>query len=207
MLPRLFDIFAQAKRVLERSQGGLGIGLSLVRGLVELHGGTIEARSNGPGTGSEFIVRLPVVVEKIVRAVVPRSADSGIPSLRKCRLLIVDDIKDSADSLAMLLQLRGHDVHTAYDGEDAVIAAEKLKPEVVLLDIGMPKLNGYDACRRIRQQPWGKGIFVIALTGWGQDDDRRRTEEAGFDHHLVKPLDPDELMNVLASLQAEAGAR
>ena len=116
----------------------------------------------------------------------------------RCRILIVDDNHDSADSLAMLLQLMGNEVRTAYDGEEAVRAAAGSRPDVVLLDIGMPKLNGYDACRRIREQPWGKEMFLIALTGWGQEEDRRRTEEAGFDHHMVKPVDPSLLLEMLA---------
>jgi PAS domain S-box-containing protein len=206
MLPRIFEIFSQAQRILERSQGGLGIGLSLVRGLVELHGGSVEAHSDGPGKGSTFTVRLPLVVQDSVpvQVAVPpaRHEQTGA---RKCRLLIVDDLRDSADSLAMLLKAMGHEVHTAYDGENAVTLAEKLKPEAVLLDIGMPKLNGYDACRRIRQQPWGLGMSLIALTGWGQEDDRHRTEEAGFNHHMVKPVDPGELMQVLASLLQNKG--
>jgi CheY-like chemotaxis protein len=200
-LPRIFEMFAQAKPALERSQSGLGIGLSLVKGVVELHGGRVEARSDGPGRGSEFIVRLPVVVEKLVQEAPP--GDEGEPPcVAKCRILIVDDLMDSADSLAILLRMTGHEVHTAYDGEEAVIAAEKFRPEVVLLDIGMPRLNGYDACRRIREKPWGKDIFLIAVTGWGQDDDRRRTEEAGFNCHMVKPVNPRDLMKVLAGLQA-----
>jgi PAS domain S-box-containing protein len=203
MLPRIFDIFSQAKRVLERSQGGLGIGLSLVRGLVELHGGSIEARSDGPGKGSEFIVRLPVLVERVVQEPVSPSNNVEQACVMKCRLLIVDDLKDSADSLAMLLKMMGHEVHTAYNGEDAIIAAGKFKPNVVLLDIGMPKINGYDACRRIRQQPWGKEMVLVALTGWGQEHDRRRTEEAGFNYHMVKPADPRELMTLLASRYVE----
>jgi CheY-like chemotaxis protein len=203
MLPHIFDIFSQANRVLDRSQGGLGIGLSLVRGLVGLHGGRIEVHSDGPGKGSEFIVRLPVVVENFVQEVAAPSMDGDQASARKRRLLIVDDVKDSADTLAMLLRIKGHEVQTAYDGEEAIIAAGKFKPEMVLLDIGMPKLNGYDACRRIRQQPWGQGIYLVALTGWGQVEDRRRTEEAGFNHHMVKPVDTGELMTLLASLQAE----
>jgi CheY-like chemotaxis protein len=123
------------------------------------------------------------------------------------RLLIVDDLEDNADTLAMLLELKGHEVHTAYDGDEAIAAAEKFQPEVVLLDIGMPKLNGYDACRHIRRQPWGKGMFLIALTGWGQDDDRRLAEEAGFNHHLVKPADPAALLQLLASLPREQESR
>ncbi len=203
MLPRIFEMFAQATPALERSQSGLGIGLSLVKGVVELHGGRVEARSEGPGRGSEFTVRLPVLIETPVQKAPPGDADEPL-CMAKCRILVVDDLKDSADSLAMLLRVTGHEVHTAYDGEEGVIAAEKFRPEVVLLDIGMPKLNGYDACRRIRGEPWGKDIFLIALTGWGQDDDRRRTEEAGFNGHMVKPVNPGDLMKMLAQGQAAA---
>jgi PAS domain S-box-containing protein len=199
MLPHIFEIFSQAKPASERSRGGLGIGLSLVKGLVELHGGSIEARSDGPGQGSEFIVRLPVAVETPIQEPAgPSGGDEQTP-VTKCRILIVDDYRDSADSLAMLLRIMGNEVGTAYDGEQAVKAAGALRPDVVLLDIGMPKLNGYDACRRIREQPWGQGMFLIALTGWGQEEDRRRTEEAGFNHHMVKPVDPAVLMKLLAS--------
>jgi CheY-like chemotaxis protein len=196
-------MFAQATPALERSQSGLGIGLSLVKGVVELHGGTVEARSDGPGRGAEFTVRLPVLIETLIQET-PQGDDDEPPCVAKCRILVVDDLKDSADSLSMLLRVSGHEVHTAYDGEEAVIAVEKVRPEVVLLDIGMPKLNGYDACRCIREKPWGKGIYIIALTGWGQDDDRRRTEEAGFNGHMVKPVDSRDLMKVLAQLQTTA---
>ena len=206
MLPRIFEIFSQAKPALVRSQGGLGIGLSLVKGLVELHGGSIEARSDGPGQGSEFVVRLPVAAETPVREPARPSDGRASSPRRRCRILIVDDNRDSADSLAMLLKIMGNEVGTAYDGEQAVEAAEALRPDVVLLDIGMPKLNGYDACRRIREQPWGQGMFLIALTGWGQEEDRRRTEEAGFNQHMVKPVDPAALMKLLASLSAEQEA-
>ncbi len=203
-LPRIFEMFSQGQRVLERSQDGLGIGLALVRGLVGLHGGSIEARSDGPGQGSEFVVRLPRLVPPAVEMRERSGAGAGpMHAAPRRRLLIVDDLKDNADTLAMLLELKGHEVHMAYDGEEAIAAAERFQPEVVLLDIGMPKLDGYEACRHIRQQPWGKEMFLIALTGWGQDDDRRRTEEAGFDHHLVKPADPAVLLQLLASLPAE----
>jgi CheY-like chemotaxis protein len=203
-LPRIFEMFAQATPALERSQSGLGIGLSLVKGVVELHGGRIEARSDGPGRGSEFVVRLPIILEKQLQEAKPQGHDDGSLCVAKCRILIVDDLKDSADSLAMLLRMSSHEVHTAYDGEEAVVAAEKFRPEVILLDIGMPKLNGYDACRRIREEPWGKDIFLIAVTGWGQEDDRRSTEEAGFNGHMVKPVNSRELMKVLAGLKATA---
>jgi PAS domain S-box-containing protein len=203
MLPRIFEIFSQAKPALVRSQGGLGIGLSLVKGLVELHGGSIVARSGGPGQGSEFAVRLPVAAETPGQELARPGKDDGQLPVPKRRVLIVDDNRDSADSLAMLLRLMGHEVGTAYDGEQAVEAAEDLRPDVGLLDIGMPRLNGYDACRRIREQPWGQGVFLIALTGWGQEEDRRRTEEAGFNHHIVKPVDPVALMKLLASLSSK----
>jgi PAS domain S-box-containing protein len=204
MLPRVFDIFSQDKPALARSQGGLGIGLSLVKGLVELHGGTVEVVSDGPGRGSEFVVRLPAAATTPVPEPA-RPGDDGPPPVPNRRLLVVDDNRDSADSLAVLLELHGHEVATAYDGEQAVEAAATLRPEVVLLDLGMPRLNGYDACRRIREQPGGREMYLIALTGWGQKEDRRRTEAAGFDHHIVKPVDPAALMNLLASLPPGAG--
>ncbi len=198
-LPRLFDIFFQVDRTLERSQGGLGIGLSLVRRLVELHGGTVEAHSQGLGKGSAFTVRLPVLVEKPKPAPSQGSSGSGLTKATSPRrILLVDDNRDSADSLAMLLRLTGNEVQTAYDGVEGVEAAEQFRPEVVLLDIGMPKLNGEDACRRIRSEPWGQDMLLIALTGWGQEDDRRRTVEAGFDTHIVKPVDPEALLKLLA---------
>jgi PAS domain S-box-containing protein len=205
MLPRIFEIFSQAKPALVRSQGGLGIGLSLVKGLVELHGGSIEAKSGGLGRGSEFVVRLPAARDTPIREPARPDEGDGPRPAPKRRVLIVDDNRDSADSLTMLLQIMGHEVGTAYDGEQAVEAAGALRPEVVLLDIGMPKLNGYDACRRIREQPWGQGMFLIALTGWGQQEDRRRTEEAGFNHHMVKPVDPSVLIELLASHSSEGG--
>jgi PAS domain S-box-containing protein len=207
MLPRIFDIFAQSPRALVRSPGGLGIGLSLVKGLVELHGGSIEARSEGADRGSEFVIRLPVAVAAPLPTAAPPKEDEEPKPTTKCSVLIVDDNQDSADSLAMLLKIAGYEVGTAYDGEQAVEAAGTLRPDVVLLDIGMPKLNGYDACWRIRQQPWGQGMFLIALTGWGQEEDRRRTEEAGFNQHMVKPVDPPALMTLLAGLSAEQGGQ
>jgi signal transduction histidine kinase/CheY-like chemotaxis protein len=205
MLPRIFDLFSQAERGRARAQGGLGIGLSLARGLVELHGGTLEAKSSGIDRGSEFIVRLPMVGESTLEE--PRAetdADGRPPRTARRRVLIVDDLKDSADSLAILLRMMGHETHTAYDGEEGVAAAERLKPDAVLLDLGMPKLNGYEACEKIRARPWGRKTLLIAVTGWGQEDDRRRTERAGFDRHLVKPVDPDEVEKIL---EQEAGSR
>jgi PAS domain S-box-containing protein len=203
-LPRLFDIFFQVDRTLERSQGGLGIGLSLVRRLVELHGGTVEAFSEGVGRGSEFSVRLPVLADKPKPAQPPESGGKGGKATAGRRILLVDDNRDSADSLAMLLRLTGNEVHTAYDGVDGVETAARVRPDVVVLDIGMPKLNGYDACRRIRNEPWGTDMLLIALTGWGQEEDRRRTVEAGFDAHVVKPVDPDAILKLLAEKRPPA---
>lgn len=202
MLPRLFQIFSQAEPALERSQGGLGIGLSLVRGLVELHGGRIEAQSDGPGHGSEFIIRLPVLTTQPASA----PAQSGRAGTQKCsatcKVLVADDNRDSADTMSMMLETLGHDVCTAYDGAEALRTAERSRPAVAILDIGMPALNGYEVCERIRAQPWGKNMVLIALTGWGQEDDRRRAEDAGFDHHLVKPVNPTTIAALLSSVQA-----
>jgi len=198
-LPHVFDMFTQARPALDQSRGGLGIGLSLVRGLVALHGGEVAAESQGAGHGSRFTVRLPLVAPPAASApgLAPEIAEPASPANR--RILIADDLEDSADSLATLLRLMGHEVWTAHDGEDALGAAERYRPEIVLLDLGMPKLDGYEACRRIREEPWGRNMVLIALTGWGQEDDRRRTGEAGFDVHLVKPVDPAVLLRLLDS--------
>ena len=199
-MPRLFEMFYQVDRSLEKSQGGLGIGLSLVRRLVELHGGSVKARSEGTGKGTEFIVRLPVLAEELEPARArgeDTNGHSGAGVSR--RILVVDDNRDSADSIAMLLRLTGSDIHTAYDGVQGVEAAEQLRPDVVLLDIGMPRLNGEEACRRIRSAAWGRRMTLIALTGWGQEEDRQRCLNAGFDHHLTKPVDFPTLLELLDS--------
>jgi CheY-like chemotaxis protein len=198
-LASIFEIFTQIDRSLERSQGGLGIGLALVRRLVEMHGGSVEAHSEGQGRGSEFVVRLPMLIEQ-PKSKTPRATVERTPTTSH-RVLIVDDNRDAATSLAVLLRMTGNETRTAHDGLEAVEVAATFRPDVVLLDIGLPKLNGHDACRRIRAQPWGKDMVLVALTGWGQDEDRRQSKDAGFDHHMVKPVDFAELMGLLAGLK------
>jgi signal transduction histidine kinase/ActR/RegA family two-component response regulator len=191
----IFEMFEQIDNRMERTRGGLGIGLTLVKRLVELHGGQIAARSAGIGRGSEFIVRLPIVAEAASR---PTAAAAAAPTRKSQRILVTDDNRDAANSLAMLLRVNGHKVEVAYSGAEAIKKAEQVRPQVMLLDIGMPEMNGYEVCRAIRDAPWGKDIRIVALTGWGQDQDRRNTHEAGFDSHLVKPVDPKVLSEVLA---------
>lgn len=200
-LDDIFDMFSQVDRSLERAQGGLGIGLTLVRRLVEMHDGRVEARSEGVGRGAEFLVRLPVVAES---AVPQRDQEQPVASKSALNILIVDDNKDGAESLALMLRIMGNETATAHDGQEGVDLAERLRPDVVLLDIGLPKLNGYEAARRIREQPWGKDRILIALTGWGQEEDRRRSHDAGFDYHLVKPVDLNVLMKMLSDLQSHS---
>ncbi|MGH8252393.1 MAG: ATP-binding protein, partial [Steroidobacteraceae bacterium] len=197
----IFDLFAQIDRTLERTQSGLGIGLTLVKRLAQMHGGTVDALSKGLGTGTEIVVRLPTINEVRESQAAART-DTQQAGPRR-RFLVVDDNEDSAASLAMLLTIDGHEVRTAHDGAAAVEAVESFQPDVVLLDIGLPRLNGYEACQRIRGRPSGPDIVIIALTGWGQDEDRRKSKEAGFDHHMIKPVDYDALKKWLA-LQAPA---
>ncbi len=198
-IPHLFDMFSQVDHSMEKSQGGLGIGLCLAKRIVEMHGGTIDARSDGLGKGAEFVVRLPVVVENAATQLKPEVQAQDMKS--SLRILIVDDNKDGAGTLSMMLKILGNDTRTAYDGEDAVKAAIEFQPDVILLDIGLPKLNGFEVCRRIRQQKNGHKILVIAQTGWGQDEDRKRSRDAGFDHHLIKPVDMAALNKILAEFQ------
>jgi PAS domain S-box-containing protein len=194
MLPRIFDMFTQLDRSRERSEGGLGIGLTLVQRLVEMHGGVVEARSEGEGKGSEFVVRIPVAADA-------SHQPPGVPgtplSPRPRRILVVDDNRDAAHTLAKLLSMLGNDVTTAHDGVEAVGAAATFRPDVVLLDLGLPRLNGYDVARKIRAQEGGSGILLVALTGWGQARDRERTGAAGFDHHMTKPVEFDVLLELL----------
>jgi CheY-like chemotaxis protein len=196
-LGNIFDMFSQVDRSIERSAGGLGIGLALVKGLVEMHGGTVTAASEGEGKGSTFTVTLPVLLDQRASAAVV--SDNGQAATGpKRRVLVVDDNRDGAESLAMMLRLLGDEVATASDGLDAVEKAGRFRPEVILMDVGMPRLNGLDATRRIREQEWGRGITIIALTGWGQDGDKERSREAGCDGHLVKPVSLPDLERVLA---------
>jgi PAS domain S-box-containing protein len=196
MIPRIFEMFTQVNSSLDRSQGGLGIGLSLAKGLIEMHGGDIEAKSAGTGRGSEFVVRLPTVPAPEFAAVSAIAA-RHISSPRR-KILVVDDNRDSATSMAKLLNIMGNETYVAHDGAEALKAAAEFKPQVILLDIGMPNLNGYEAAKRIRREAWGRDVVLMAMTGWGQEDDKRRSKEAGFDHHLVKPVDLQKLEALLA---------
>ncbi len=198
VLPKVFDLFMQGERTYSRAQGGLGIGLTLVRSLVNLHGGGVEARSDGPGRGSEFVVRLPLAAAQLAAPDGDRYARPAAVAPR--RILVVDDNRDAADSLGMLLKFLGADVCTANDGPAALEAFQTYRPSVVLLDIGLPEMDGYEVARRTRQQPEGGDVTLIALTGWGQEEDRRRSREAGIDHHLVKPVDLGALEKLLATL-------
>ena len=196
MLPRLFEMFTQVDRSLERSQGGLGIGLAIVKRLVEMHGGSVTAHSAGVGKGSRFVVRLPVARAAADVELARREGRPAGPPVRR-RILVVDDNEDSAISMAMLLTGMGNETRTAHEGLEALEIGATFLPEVVLLDIGMPRLNGYETAQRIRQQPWGKNLTLVAVTGWGQEGDRLRSREAGFDHHVVKPVDPAALSKLL----------
>jgi CheY-like chemotaxis protein len=196
-LRRIFEMFVQVDRSLERAQGGLGIGLTLVKRLVEMHGGTVQAFSGGEGRGSEFVVRLPVVNMRQAEPRAPADVEPAV-SLARRKVLVVDDNEDSAKSLSLMLELLGHEIRTAHDGLEALDIGETFRPDVVLLDLGMPRLNGYAAAGRIREREWGRSALLVALTGWGQDEDRRRTRQAGFDEHLVKPADLSALTRLLS---------
>jgi len=214
MLPRIFEPFLQIDRTLDRSQGGIGIGLALVKQIVDVHGGRVEARSDGPGKGSEFVVWLPIAaavsaeMAAVSTETAPptangkhgrRNGNGATSATQLRRVLVADDLRDSADALATLLESKGHEVRIAYDGEEAVAAARDFHPEVVVLDIGMPVLNGYEAARQIRESCDGAPPILIALTGWGHEADRRLTKEAGFDHHLVKPVEPAAITHLVGS--------
>lgn len=199
-MDQIFEMFTQLDRTLERTQGGLGIGLSLVKRLVEMHHGRVTAYSAGLGTGCTFTVQIPIQLPAESSTPARPAGAAEIFRTRR-KILVADDNRDSAKTLATLLKLYGHEVHTAHDGEEALSAAEALRPEVILLDIGMPKMNGYDVCRRIREFPWGQKIVMAALTGWGQDEDRRQSQSAGFNEHFVKPVDLMELQRLISEGQ------
>ena len=206
LLLRIFDLFTQAERSLDRSQGGLGIGLALVQRLTELHGGTVEA-SSASGQGSEFVVRLPVWKDEGGRMKDESSTDSSgssfIPHPSSLKVLLVDDNVDTVLSLSMLLEAYGHDVRSAHDGPSGVQAALDFRPDVALLDIGLPGLNGYEVAKRIRQEPTLKHVVLVAVTGYGQDTDRQTSRHAGFDHHLVKPALMEQLEQILATVSEQ----
>ena len=215
LLGTVFHPFAQAESSLERTQGGLGLGLNIARRLVEQHGGSITATSDGTGRGSTFSVRLPVVTGRMPEAAGKpgeagdgrdamdsgRAGEAGSTAVAR-RILVVDDNRDGVASLAMLLDLLGYETQVAYDGLEAVARAEAFRPDVIIMDVGMPRLNGFEACRRIREQPWGRAMVIVAQTGWGREDLRREALACGFDHYLIKPVDPAALRTLLAELQA-----
>ncbi|OLE79012.1 MAG: hypothetical protein AUF76_17900 [Acidobacteria bacterium 13_1_20CM_2_65_9] len=198
-MPQIFELFAQVHAKSECSQGGLGIGLALVRRLAEMHGGTVTARSDGPGQGTEFIVRLPLLMAQAPLAATQFTESRVIPTVAPLRILVTDDNHDAAESLAVQLQLAGHDVRTVNDGVEALAVGKAFKPQVVLLDLGMPKMDGYETARQMRRRSWGERATLIAITGWGQQQDRQRTAEAGFDAHLVKPVSEYDLFQALAA--------
>jgi CheY-like chemotaxis protein len=200
MLPKVFEMFSQVGRPLDRPATGLGIGLALVRTLVELHGGTVVAESQGRGLGTQVILRVPRL--EVAEAAEPVQAPKELPSLPPSRILVVDDNADAADALAFMLRAAGHEVNTANDGLEALNISPQFKPDIVLLDLGMPNLNGYATAHRIREEPWGHNVVLVALTGWGQPRDRDRTTRAGFNAHLVKPVGVEELFGTLAQLKS-----
>jgi CheY-like chemotaxis protein/two-component sensor histidine kinase len=201
-LTRVFDLFAQVDRGLEQETGGLGIGLSLVKRLVDMHGGSVRAYSDGAGKGSEFVVRLPLH-EAAATTELAVSPGPRLSGRTRHRVLVVDDNRDGAESLAILLKMAGHETAMAFDGRAGVNAAATFRPNVVLLDIGLPKLNGYEACKAIRLLPEGPGSLIIAVTGWGQQADRIKSKEAGFSAHLTKPVDFDVLTALLETARSD----
>ncbi len=204
-LGRIFDMFSQVGPTNDRTRAGLGIGLTLVKRLVDLHGGDVTVSSGGPGAGTEFVVRLPVA-RPDTAASRERAARPDDARVGRCRVLVADDNQDSAESMAVILRMMGHEVRTVHDGIQAVDEAGAFRPDLVLLDIGMPQVDGYEAARRIRAQPWGRAVALVALTGWGQDEDRHRAIEAGFDRHFTKPMDIEEIEKLIAGIRASRSA-
>jgi Response regulators consisting of a CheY-like receiver domain and a winged-helix DNA-binding domain len=201
VLPHIFEVFAQSNRSHARSHGGLGLGLSLSRRLVELHAGSITASSEGLGRGSQFIVRLPALTDAPTKVAESNVIGDRPTESSKFRVLVVDDNVDSAEAIGRLLQLNGHDVRCAFDGASAITIAQQFGPHLILLDISLPDIDGYEVLRRLREQPRAPQPVVAAVTGFGQPEDRRHTQEAGFDHHLIKPFGPDVLMALIQSLE------
>jgi CheY-like chemotaxis protein len=209
VLPMIFDLFVQSGRTLDGSQGGLGIGLTLVKRLTEMHGGSVAATSNGPGNGSVFTVRVPLAAPGATMEDAQMTLDAGAQasSARRLRVLVVDDNRDSADSLRMLLSAFGNEAQTAYDGHRALELASEWRPELIVLDIGLPSMSGYDVVKRLRTIPETADAVIVALTGYGSESDRHRSEEAGFDDHLVKPVDMKRLEELLARTRRALGDR
>jgi CheY-like chemotaxis protein len=201
LLSHIFEMFTQGEQSQALTLGGLGIGLTMVTRLVEMHGGTISAESGGQDRGSTFVIRVPAVESPLMQPQAEGSASTGASSLR---VLIVDDNRDAADSLAMLLRIAGNEVRTAYDGPEALEVAQEFRPRVVLLDIGLPKMDGHEVAQRLRQEPWGRPMVLIAVTGWSDETDRAKSRAAGFDHHLVKPLDTAHLAQLLDAVERSA---
>ena len=198
LIPRAFELFTQVHAKSECSQGGLGIGLALVRRLAEMHGGNVTAQSDGPGQGTEFVIRLPIAAKPAMRVETQSTDAPAMPTVAPRRILVADDNRDAAESLGLQLQLAGHEVRTAQDGAEALKVGNAFKPEIVLLDLGMPKMDGYETARQMRRRSWGKRAAIVALTGWGQQQDRERTTAAGFDAHLVKPVRDFDLFQAIA---------
>jgi two-component system CheB/CheR fusion protein len=204
MLPHIFDLFVQGEASLDRGRGGLGIGLTIVRRLVELHGGRVEARSGGPGQGSEFLLHLRAIPSTFRPSRETAAAGASDEAVRPLGVLVVEDNQDAADGLAMILRLWGHEVQVAFDGVGALEMAERHEPDVIISDLGLPGMDGYELARQLRQRPaFGKAVLV-ALSGYGREEDKRRALEAGFDHHVVKPPDLDALARLLGRVAARA---
>jgi CheY-like chemotaxis protein len=198
MLPRVFDLFAQVDRSLDRAQGGLGVGLTLVRRLVELHGGSVSASSGGPGRGAAFTVRLPAMPAPLMESAEP----PGPPAAPRRRVLVVEDNRDAREMYCLALTLAGHEVLEAQDASRGLELLKSARPDVAFVDIGLPTLSGYDLARAVRADPAVSGVLLVAVTGYGSADDRDRARRAGFDHHLVKPVSTDKLLELLSVLSS-----
>jgi CheY-like chemotaxis protein len=195
-------MFSQVNSAVDRAEGGLGIGLALVKGLVALHGGRVEVRSEGLGRGSEFFIYLPhhVIAPRAAEAAEETHGAANAPAMRRCRVLVADDNRDAAESLAMVLKFAGYEVLIAFSGAEALDIAQRERPRAAIIDIGMPGMSGHEVARRMRLEAWGRNAVLIALTGWGQEQDKQAAKAAGFDEHLTKPVDPDSVEQVLNGL-------